>query len=139
MKNVHTKAFAKQFFGKPKEPTFAEAESFVLGLSEKLSEDVVSKIIAKTRKTYTTNKEIYCYCKENGIEQDFDPYDNYDEEPNLFNQPKQTDYSTYNCMDDIEVNGRSGFVVSNDSENKVIVIEFDDTEEMETINYSDND
>jgi len=40
-------------------------------------------------------------------------------------------------MDDIEINGRTGFVLSNDVEKKEITVEFDDNDEMETISYAD--
>ena len=40
-------------------------------------------------------------------------------------------------MDDLEVNKRDAFVVSNDTEKKEILIEYVDSGEMETIDYSD--
>jgi len=52
-------------------------------------------------------------------------------------ESKPIDYSTYSSMDDIEINGRTGFVLSNDVEKKEITVEFDDNDEMETISYAD--
>tara|TARA_R110000787_G_scaffold11722_12_gene38533 strand:- start:11661 stop:12077 length:417 start_codon:yes stop_codon:yes gene_type:complete len=136
---THTDAFNRIFDEGVAEPTFVEAENFVMRLSEKTSDEVVSKIISATNKTYTTNKEIYMYCKKNGIKQDHDPYDNYSQPELNFNEPIIIDYTVMKSMDDVEIDGRNGFVVSNNLEAKTIVIEFNDTEEMETINYAENE
>ena len=130
----HTEAF-NQSFNKSgiAEPTFAQSNAFVLRLSEETSEQVVSEIANKTGKKYVTNKEIYIYCKENGIEPDHDPYDNYQSKIDFTKQ--KPDYSEYKSMDDIDIEGRTGFVLSNDVENKKITVEFDDNDEMKTISY----
>ena len=129
----HTKEFERVMTEGQYEPTFAQVESFIMRLSQKTSEEVIAKIVAKTKKTYTTNKDIYKYCKANGIKEDHDPYDNY-EEPELdFKKP--IDYSPFKAMDDIDVNGRKGIVIGNDIENKKIIVEFDDNDEIKTISY----
>jgi hypothetical protein len=133
----HTEAFNKEFYSK--KVTFAQAESFVMRLSEKTTEMVIAKIIAKTKKTWTSNVDIYKFCKENNIVEDYDPYDNYDT-PDLFTKVPELviDYTTYKTMDDIKFKGRDGFVITNDTEAKKMIIEFEDTELMETINYSND-
>ena len=45
-------------------------------------------------------------------------------------------YTSYESMDDIVINGKSGFVISNDAENKKLIVEYIDSGEMETIDYS---
>ena len=48
----HTEEFTKQYWKSlEKEPTFAEAENFVLGLSRERTDKVISQIIAKTKRT----------------------------------------------------------------------------------------
>jgi hypothetical protein len=39
-------------------------------------------------------------------------------------------------MQDIEIEGRTGFVLTNDIENKKMVVEFDDNDETKTIDYA---
>lgn len=131
----HTKEFERIMTNGITEPTFAQAENFVLRLSEKLSEQVIAKMVAGTAKSYVTNKEIYMYCKKNGIETDHDPYDNYEQSKIDFKKP--VDYSSYSAMDDITVEGRTGFVLTNDPENKKMVVEFDDNDETKTIEYGE--
>ena len=46
------------------------------------------------------------------------------------------DYSIYSEMDDLEINGNSAFVIANDVENKKLIVEYVDSGEMETIDYS---
>ena len=130
----HTEAFNAYCEKVNREPTFAEAENFVLRLSRETSDKVIARIVAKTGRTYTTNKDIYRYCKANGIEEDHNPYDNYEQKEFEF-KPKVIDYISMKSMDDVEINGRKGFVVANEKKDKIIIIEFEDTEEMETINY----
>ena len=132
----HTEEFTKQYWKSlEKEPTFAEAENFVLGLSRERTDKVISQIIAKTKRTYTTNVEIYKYCKRYGIEQDHDPYDNYNQAELDFSKPKEIDYKSMKAMEEVEIKGRKGFVVDNDKVAKLVIIEYYDTEEMETIEY----
>ena len=46
------------------------------------------------------------------------------------------DYAAYSEMDDLEIEGESAFVISNNPANKKIIIEFVDSGEMKTIDYS---
>lgn len=132
----HTQAFNEQLKG---EPTFAEAENFTLHLSAELTEEIVNKITANTNKKWVSNIEIFKYCRDNNIETDFDPYDNYIEQPEFdFTKEKkeELDYSTLKVMDDVEIKGRKGIVMSHNEEEMTLIVEWYDTDEMETIDYS---
>jgi ribosomal protein L21E len=135
--NKHTEEFKRimtEGSNQYTEPSHVEANNFVLRLSESLSNEIVGKIVAQTGKTYVTNIQIYKYCKKNNIQPDYDPYLNEQKEIN-FEPKKEVDLSTLKELDDVEYKGRTGIVMSNDTENKSIIIEFDDTDEMETISY----
>lgn len=132
----HTKEFNRVMTeGFRKSATHAEIESFIMKLSSELTNEVIAKIVAGTGKTYTTNKEIYNYCKKHNIEPDHNPYDNYSQPEIDFK--KTIDYSEYKSMQDISIEGRTGFVLSNDPENKKIIVEFDDNDETKTISYEE--
>ena len=137
----HTEAFNKSFYDTKTEPTWEQAEAFCLKLSEKTTDIVIAMIVAKTKKKTTTTSEIMKYCKENDIQPDHDPYDNYGSEQTEinFDAPIVIDYAAMKEMEDVEIKNRGGFVVSNNLENKTIIIEFNDTEEMETINYGNDE
>jgi hypothetical protein len=127
MKN-HTKAFMQQIKG-VLEPSFAQAEHFVMRLSEQTSEQVVAKIVSRTRKTYVTNKEIYMYCKENGIEADHDP----SQTEIVFEEKKRI--VDYEPMDDITIDGNEAVVMKNNKDNKTVTVQFMYDQEIEVIHY----
>ena len=52
-------------------------------------------------------------------------------------EPIVVDYSSYSEMEDLEVHGKSAFVIANDSKTRKIIIEYVDTGDMETIEYKD--
>ena len=126
----HTQAFRNIMYGK-KEPSLVEANNFVMRLSESLTDEVVGRIVANTGKTRVTNSEIYEYCQENGIKPDYDPYLGKQE---TIDFTETVCYSSYKAMDDITIDGKTGFVLINDCENKKITIEFDD-DTLKTISY----
>lgn len=130
----HTDEFNSIFNSKGiAQPTFTIANTFVSRLSKEVSDEVCEAILAKTKNKYVTNKEIYIYCKSNNIEADYDPYNSYVQ--SKLNFKKKIDYSSFKQMDDIKIDNRTGFVLSNDIENKKIIIEFDDNDETKTISY----
>jgi hypothetical protein len=133
MSNKHTKEFDEIMESKF-EPTHIEATNFVDRLSFKTSEEVVARLTSGTNEKWVSNINIYKYCKKYGIEADHDPYDNYNQ-PEL-DFKKAIDYSSYIAMQDIEIEGRTGFVLTNDIENKKMVVEFDDNDETKTIDYA---
>ena len=133
--NKHTEEFERIMTSGFENPTFAQAESFALKLSEELSEKVVKAIVAKTNKKFVTNKEIYTYCKQHGIEPDYDPFLN--EQTKIDFEKEKVDFSTFKALDEIEHEGRTAIVMSNDTEKKVIVLEYHDNDEMKSINYGE--
>jgi hypothetical protein len=128
MNNKHTQAFNNQFYGELKEPTFVEAENFVNSLSEELSEKIVSKIVSRTGKTWTDNKAIYIYCKENNIESDVDTF----QTELLFEQKTAKDLV---LMDDIYIDGNEAIVLENNKESERLTVQFIDDQEIEVVDY----
>lgn len=133
----HTKEFERimtEGFKQPKEVSLTKAILFVMKMSKGLVEEVTAKIVAKTGHSYVKNTEIYQYCVENGIETDVDPYDNYSQPELDFEEP--VDYSTFNPLDDVKIDGKTGFVLANDTTQKKLTVEFDD-DTIKTINYGE--
>jgi hypothetical protein len=105
---------------------------FVMDMSSEQLREVRAQIkarnIIKGVKGYIGNREVYDYCKEFDITPD----------KTKNKKPKEDPKKHYHLLEefqDFKIDNRDCFVKSNDVDNKVMVVIFDDNNEVRTIKY----
>lgn len=119
--------------------SFAEAEGFCKKLSRETTEWVVEEIAKTKAKKFVTNREIWAFCKNNSIQPELQEAEqglidfDYSEEPEV--EVEEVDYLSLEEFDDFNQDGIECFVLTNDTENKVLTYREHESMEKRTLNY----
>lgn len=126
----HTDAFNRQIGRVEGKASSQEVIAFTAGLSSEQTREVMARIKARDGNSfYIGNREIYNYCKEFGIEPE------RVQTVMDFMQEAKKHYHLLEDNQDLKVDGNECFVMSNDTEKKLLTIMFYHNNEVKEIEY----